>query len=56
MRRLPTEEEKELRKIYKPYMDSKTFELRPNAPKEAREALEKARKIAKQIRYEFNFG
>ena len=55
MRRLPTEEEKKLREIYEPYMDPKTLTLSENAPKKAKEALDKCKEIARRIKYETCF-
>ncbi len=50
MRRQMTEEEKELSKIYEPYIDEKTRTLKDDAPIEAKEALKKAKEIAFEIR------
>lgn len=55
MRRVPTEEEKKLREIYKPYMDPQTLTLHQDAPKEAKEALEKCKEIARKIKFESCF-
>jgi hypothetical protein len=55
MRRIATEEEKALRKIYEPYIDPITHTLKADAPEEAQNALKKARDIAKKIRYETCF-
>ena len=50
MRRIPTDEEKKLREIYKHYMDPKTLTLCDDAPKEAKDALEKCKEIAHRIK------
>lgn len=55
MRRIPTDEEKKLREIYKPYMDPKTLTLCDDAPKEAKDALEKCKEIAHRIKFETCF-
>ncbi len=56
MRRQWTKEEKELMKVYEPYIDEKTQTLKENAPIEAREALKKSREIAFEIRRAENLG
>ncbi len=50
MRRQWTKEEKELMKIFEPFIDEKTQTLKEDAPTEAKEALKKAREIAFEIR------
>ena len=56
MRRQWTKEEMELMRVFEPYMDNTTHKLKKDAPKEAKEALEKCIKIGDEMRYAECFG
>lgn len=56
MVRALTEEERELQKVFEPYIDQQTQTLKEDAPFEAKQALDKFREIAYKFRHEATFG